>query len=89
MEEEGQDHQAQHRQLAVFGSSRPRDRAGHDPQPAAGGRLHRQQGLFAPRKSVVHYCQEKGIAGVTVDDVYLGNGASELIAMAMNALLDG
>ncbi|MEK8048479.1 pyridoxal phosphate-dependent aminotransferase [Ideonella margarita] len=47
------------------------------------------KGLFAPRKAVVHYCQEKKIAGVTVDDVYLGNGASELIAMSMNALLDG
>ncbi len=46
------------------------------------------KGLFAPRKSVVHYTQEKQIAGVTVDDVYLGNGASELIAMSMNALLD-
>ncbi|ALV07493.1 pyridoxal phosphate-dependent aminotransferase [Roseateles depolymerans] len=46
------------------------------------------KGLFAPRKAVVHYCQEKGIAGVTVDDVYLGNGASELIVMALNALLD-
>jgi len=46
------------------------------------------KGLFAPRKAVVHYCQEKGIQGVTVDDVYLGNGASELIAMSMNALLD-
>ena len=34
------------------------------------------KGLFAPRKSVVHYCQEKGIQRVTVDDVYLGNGAS-------------
>jgi alanine-synthesizing transaminase len=37
---------------------------------------------------VVHYTQEKRVAGVTVDDVYLGNGASELIAMSMNALLD-
>jgi alanine-synthesizing transaminase len=46
------------------------------------------KGLFAPRKAVVHYTQEKHVAGVTVDDVYLGNGASELIAMAMNALLD-
>ena len=46
------------------------------------------KGLFAPRKSVVHYCQEKGIKGVTVDDVYLGNGASELIVMALNALLN-
>jgi alanine-synthesizing transaminase len=46
------------------------------------------KGLFAPRKAVMHYTQEKGIAGVAVDDVYLGNGASELIAMSMNALLD-
>ena len=46
------------------------------------------KGLFAPRKAVVHYTQEKQVAGVTVDDVYLGNGASELIAMSMNALLD-
>ncbi len=46
------------------------------------------KGLFAPRKAVVHYTQEKNIPGVTVDDVYLGNGASELIALSMNALLD-
>ena len=46
------------------------------------------KGLFAPRKAVVHYTQEKNVTGVTVDDVYLGNGASELIAMSMNALLD-
>jgi len=46
------------------------------------------KGLFAPRKAVVHYTQEKKIPGVTVDDVYLGNGASELIAMSMNALLN-
>lgn len=46
------------------------------------------KGLFAPRKAVVHYSQQKQVAGVTVDDVYLGNGASELIAMSMNALLD-
>jgi alanine-synthesizing transaminase len=46
------------------------------------------KGLFAPRRAVVHYTQEKKVPGVTVDDVYLGNGASELIAMSMNALLD-
>lgn len=46
------------------------------------------KGLFAPRRAVVHYTQEKRMAGVTVDDVYLGNGVSELIAMSMNALLD-
>jgi len=46
------------------------------------------KGLFAPRKAVVHYTQEKHVHGVTVDDVYLGNGASELIVMSMNALLN-
>jgi len=46
------------------------------------------KGLFAPRKAVVHYTQEKQIQGVTVDDVYLGNGASELITMSMNGLLN-
>ena len=46
------------------------------------------KGLFAPRKSVVHYTQEKQIRGVTVDDVYLGNGASELIQMSMAALIN-
>jgi alanine-synthesizing transaminase len=46
------------------------------------------KGLFAPRKAVVHYTQEKGIKGVTVDDVYLGNGASELIQMAISGLVN-
>ncbi len=46
------------------------------------------KGLFAPRKAVVHYTQEKRVQGVTVDDVYLGNGASELIQMSMAALLN-
>ncbi|URI08824.1 pyridoxal phosphate-dependent aminotransferase [Aquincola tertiaricarbonis] len=45
-------------------------------------------GLFAPRKAVVHYTQQKNIKGVTVDDVYLGNGVSELITMSLNALLN-
>lgn len=46
------------------------------------------KGLFAPRKSIVHYTQQKQIPGVSVDDVYLGNGVSELITMSLNALLD-
>jgi len=46
------------------------------------------KGLFAPRKAIVHYTQEKQIRGVSVDDVYLGNGASELIVMSLNALLN-
>jgi alanine-synthesizing transaminase len=46
------------------------------------------KGLFAPRKAIMHYSQQKNVAGVTIDDIYLGNGASELIVMSMNALLN-
>jgi len=46
------------------------------------------KGMFAPRKAIMHYSQQKKIAGVTIEDVYLGNGASELIVMSMNALLN-
>ncbi|ABM58405.1 pyridoxal phosphate-dependent aminotransferase [Verminephrobacter eiseniae] len=46
------------------------------------------KGIFAARKAVMHETQKQGLAGVTLDDIYLGNGASELIVMATNALLD-
>jgi alanine-synthesizing transaminase len=46
------------------------------------------KGLHAPRRAVVNYTLEKQIKGVDVDDVFLGNGASELITMSLNALLD-
>ena len=46
------------------------------------------KGIFAARKAVMHETQKQGIAGVTLEDIYLGNGASELIAMAANALLN-
>ena len=46
------------------------------------------KGIFAARKAVMHYTQQQGVAGVTLEDIYLGNGASELIVMAANALLD-
>ncbi len=46
------------------------------------------KGIFAARKAVMHYTQEQGIKSVTLDDIYLGNGASELIVMATNGLLD-
>ena len=75
--------------LAVFGFDPP-DEIVHDMirnlHGAAG--YTDSKGLFAPRKAVMHYTQEKRIAGVDVDDIYLGNGASELIVMAMNALLN-
>jgi alanine-synthesizing transaminase len=75
--------------LAVFGLEPPdeivQDMIRNLPQAAG---YTDSKGLFAPRKSVVHYTQEKHISGVTVDDVYLGNGASELIVMSLQALLD-
>lgn len=46
------------------------------------------KGIFAARKAVMHYTQSQGVRGVTLEDIYLGNGASDLIAMATNALLD-
>ena len=46
------------------------------------------KGIFAARKAVMHETQKQGVTGVTLDDIYLGNGASELITMATNALLD-
>ncbi len=46
------------------------------------------KGLFAARKAIMHYTQLKKIAGVTIDDIYIGNGASELIVMSMQGLLN-
>ena len=46
------------------------------------------KGIFSARKAIMQYCQEKGIQGVTLDDIYTGNGVSELIVMSMNALLN-
>ena len=46
------------------------------------------KGIFAARKAIMQYCQEKSIQGVTLDDVYTGNGVSELIVLSMNALLN-
>ena len=46
------------------------------------------KGIFAARKAVMHYTQQKQIKGVTLEDIYIGNGVSELIVMSMNALLN-
>ena len=46
------------------------------------------KGLFPARKAVVHYYQTKNIHTVDVEDIYIGNGVSELIVMAMQALLN-
>lgn len=55
--------------------------------PSAAGYTD-SKGIFAARKAIMHYCQQKHIKGVTLEDIYVGNGVSELIVMAMNALLD-
>ena len=46
------------------------------------------KGLFAARKAIMHYAQQKKIAGVGMEDIFIGNGASELIVMSMQGLLN-
>ena len=75
--------------LAVFGFDAPEEVQQDMIRnlPASAG-YSDSKGIFAARKAVMHETQKQGIAGVTLDDIYLGNGASELIAMSTNALLD-
>ncbi len=47
------------------------------------------KGLFPARKAIMQECQRLDILGVEIDDVFLGNGVSELIVMANQALLNG
>lgn len=46
------------------------------------------RGLFSARKAIMQYAQLKGLPNVAMEDVYTGNGVSELIQLTMNALLD-
>ncbi len=46
------------------------------------------KGIFSARKAIMHYCQNKHIPNVTINDIYTGNGVSELITMAMQGLLN-
>ena len=75
--------------LAVFGFDAPeevqQDMIRNLPNSAG---YSDSKGIFAARKAVMHETQKQGIQGVVLDDIYLGNGASELIVMATNALLD-
>jgi len=75
--------------LAVFGFDAPeeiqQDMIRNLPNSAG---YSDSKGIFAARKAVMHETQKQGIKGVTLDDIYLGNGASELITMATNTLLD-
>jgi alanine-synthesizing transaminase len=44
------------------------------------------KGLFAARKAIMQYCQQKRIPGVDIEDIYTGNGVSELVVMVMQGL---
>lgn len=46
------------------------------------------KGLFSARKAIMQYAQVKGIPNLSIEDIYTGNGVSELINLSMSALLD-
>jgi alanine-synthesizing transaminase len=75
--------------LAVFGFDAPeeiqQDMIRNLPTSAG---YSDSKGIFGARKAVMHETQKQGIKGVALDDIYLGNGASELIVMATNGLLN-
>ncbi len=75
--------------LAVFGFDAPeeiqQDMMRNLPNSAG---YSDSKGIFAARKAIMHYTQQKNIEGVGLDDIYVGNGASELIVMSVNALLN-
>jgi alanine-synthesizing transaminase len=74
---------------AAFGFTAP-DEIIHDVIvniPNAQGYID-SQGLFAARKAIMQDFQSRGVMDVEVDDIYVGNGVSELIMMAMQGLLD-
>jgi alanine-synthesizing transaminase len=46
------------------------------------------RGLFAARKAVMQYYQNQGVKNSLIEDIYIGNGVSELISLVMTALLN-
>lgn len=74
---------------ALFGFRTPETmrRAMIENLPEAEGYCH-QKGIFPAREAVVMDAQSQGIEGVSTDDVFMGNGVSELILMTMEALLE-
>jgi alanine-synthesizing transaminase len=46
------------------------------------------KGIFSARKAIMQYSQEKGVQGVGIDDIWVGNGVSELITLSLQALLN-
>ena len=75
--------------VGVFGFDPPeeiqRDMIRNLPNAAA---YSDSKGIFTARKAIMHYCQEKNIEDVELDDIYTGNGVSELIVLSMNGLLN-
>ena len=75
--------------LAPFGFEAPEEivvDVVHNLRDASG--YSESKGLFAARKAIMHYTQQKKIPGVEIEDIYIGNGVSELIVMCMQALLN-
>jgi alanine-synthesizing transaminase len=46
------------------------------------------KGIYSARKAVMQYYQQQQVAGITIEDIFLGNGVSELIQMALQALIN-
>jgi len=75
--------------LAVFGFDAPEEIQQDIIRNLPGAAAYSDsKGIFAARKAVMQYSQQQGIDSVGLDDIYLGNGASEPIVMATNALLN-
>mgnify|MGYP000288211380 CR=1 FL=1 len=75
--------------LAVFGFNPPDDIV-HDVianLPRSAG-YSDSKGVYSARKAVMNYAQERQISGVDIEDIYIGNGVSELILLSMTALLN-
>jgi len=69
--------------------SHARDHAsGDDREPALQRRVHAPEGHFPAREAVVMQQQERGVKGVTAEEVFIGNGVSELIDLTLRALLN-
>ena len=75
--------------LAVFGFNPPddivQDVIANLPRSAG---YSDSKGVYSARKAVMNYAQERQISGVDIEDIYIGNGVSELILLSMTALLN-
>jgi alanine-synthesizing transaminase len=90
MEEEGQEIiKLNIGNLGAFGFDSPEDiRSGMSRSLPNASAYSDSKGVADARKAILRYTESKKIRGVTLEDIYIGNGVSELIVMTMNALLD-